>query len=108
MLDYPRKTEELLALLEDAVPFEVEIAPAVIKQLRDYHATVAEKTRYVVSKLSYAGDEGGIMCHLIPPQGQEVVVISLTYVRTPRPMTLAAPILAYQRHRLKKLKKQAR
>ena len=107
MLDHPRKTEELLATLKGAVPFEVEIAPAVIKQLRDDHAAVADKTRYVVSDVSYAGDEGGIVCHIVPPQRREAIFISLTYVRMPRLTPLATAILSYQKHRLKKLKKQA-
>ena len=107
MLDHPRKTEELLAMLEAAVPFEVEIAPAVIKQLQDDGADVTSKTRYVVSDVSYAGDEGGIVCHIVPPRGRDAIVISLTYVRVPRVTPLATAILAYQKHRMKKLKKQA-
>ena len=107
MLDQPRKTEELLAMLKAAVPFEVEIAPAVIKQLRDDGAAVTDRMRYVVSDVSYVGDEGGIVCHIVPPQGREAIVISLTYVRMPRLTALATAILSYQKHRLKKLKKQA-
>jgi hypothetical protein len=107
MLDHPRKTQELLATLKEAVPFEVELAPAVIKQLRGDGVAVAEQTPYVVSDVSYAGDEGGIVCHLIRQKGREVIVISLTYVRIPRLTPLATAILSYQKHRLKKLKKQA-
>jgi hypothetical protein len=107
MLDHPSKTEELLAMLRAAVPFEVEIAPSVIKQLHDDGAAVASKMRYVVSDVSYAGDEGGIVCHIVPPQGRDAIVISLTYVRVPRVTPLATAILACQKHRMKKLKKQA-
>jgi hypothetical protein len=108
MLDHPTQTEEHLAMLKAAVPFQVEIAPAVVKQLRDDGAAVAEKTGYAVSDVSYAGDEGGIMCHIVPLQGREAIVISLTYVRIPRLTPLATAILSYQKHRLKKLKKQSR
>lgn len=107
MLDHPKKTEELLTMLKAAVPFEVEIAPAVIQQLQDDGAGVASKTHYVVSDVSYAGDEGGIVCHIVPPEGRDAIVISLTYVRMPRLTPLATAILAYQKHRMKKLKKQA-
>ncbi len=108
MLDHPKKTEELLAMLKAAVPFEVEIAPPVIKQLQDDGAAVRSKTRYVVADVSYAGDEGGIVCQIVPPpQGRDAIVISLTYVRMPRVTPLATAILAYQKHRLKKLNKQA-
>jgi hypothetical protein len=105
---HPNKTDELLATLKASVPFEVDIAPAVIKQLRDDGAAVADKTRYVVSDVSYAGDEGGIVCHIVPPQAREALFISLTYVRMPRVTPLSTAILSYQKHRLKKLKKQAR
>ena len=107
MLDHSKKTEELLALLKASVPFEVEIAPAVIKQLQDDDAAIASDTRYVVSNVSYAGDEGGIVCHIVPGQGRQAIVVSLTYVRMPRLTSLATAILAYQKHRSKKLKKQA-
>lgn len=107
MLDHPRKTEALVAMLKAGLPFEVELAPTVIKQLRDDGAAVADKARYVVSDVSYAGDEGGIVCHIVPPEGRDAIVISLTYVRMLRLTPLATAIHSYQKHRLKKLKKQA-
>jgi hypothetical protein len=55
-----------------------------------------------VSNLSYAGDEGGIVCHT------EALVVSLTHVRVPRAMPLAAAVADYQKHRVKKLKVQGR
>ena len=66
MLDNPEKTARLLAALKAAVPFEVDLTPAVVKQL----------------------------------------FISLTHVRMPRTMPLAAAVADYQKHRVKKLKKQ--
>jgi hypothetical protein len=107
MLDHPRKTQELLATLKEAVPFEVELAPVVIKQLQGDGVAVAEKAPYVVSDVSYAGDEGGIVCHIIRHKDQDAIVISLTYVRIPHLTPRATAILSYQKHRLKKLKKQA-
>jgi hypothetical protein len=108
MLDHPGKTKELLALLKAGLPFEVELAPPVIKQLRDDGAAVADKSLYIVLDVSYVGDEGGIVCRIAPEQGGGAIVISLTYVRMPRLTPLATAILSYQKRRLKKLKKQAR
>jgi len=48
------------------------------------------------------------MCHIVPPHGDEAIVISLTYVRMPRPTPLTTRVLSYQKHRLKKLRKHAR
>jgi hypothetical protein len=56
--------------------------------------------------LSYAGDEGGIICHIVPPDQQRALFVSLTHVRMPRAVPLTAAVLEYQKHRLKKLKKQ--
>ena len=46
------------------------------------------------------------MCAIHFPEDKEALALSLTFVRNPRPARLAAPIAAYQRHRLKKLRKQ--
>jgi hypothetical protein len=106
MLDNPEKTARLLAALKAAVPFEVELMPAVVKQLRAERFAHADRTHRTVSDLSYLGDEGGIVCHIAPPDEQRALFISLTHVRMPRTMPLAAAVLGYQKHRVKKLRKQ--
>jgi len=106
MLDDPKKTARLLAALKAAVPFEVELTPAVVKQLQVDNSAHAGQTHRTVSDLSYAGDEGGIMCHIAPADEQRALFISLTYVRIPRTVPLAAAVIDYQKHRVKKLKKQ--
>jgi len=107
MLDNPEKTAHLLAALKAAVPFEIELPTMVIKQLQADKVAAAHQTRQTVSDLSYLGDEGGIMCHIVPPGDEAAIIISLTHVRLSRSMPLAASVLNYQKHRVKKLKKQA-
>jgi hypothetical protein len=107
MLDNPEKTAHLLAALKAAVPFEVELPPMVIKQLQADKVADGHQARQTVSDLSYLGDEGGIMCHIVPPGDEAAIIISLTHVRVSRSIPLAASILNYQKHRVKKLKKQA-
>jgi hypothetical protein len=68
----------------------------------------ADQTRRIVSDLSYAGDEGGIVCHIVPLDKKETLFISITHVRMPRTMPLAAAVVDYQKHRVKKLRKQGR
>ena len=106
MLDNPEKTARLLAALKGAVPFDVELTPAVVKQLQSEKFAHADQTHRTVSDLSYAGDEGGILCHIVPPNEQRALFISLTHIRMPRTMPLAAAVFDYQEHRMKKLKKQ--
>jgi hypothetical protein len=88
------------------VPFEVELTQEVVKQLQADNIAHPDRTHRIVSNLSYAGDEGGIICHIVPPDEQQALFISLTHVRVPRTVPLAAAIVDYQKHRVKKLKKQ--
>ena len=106
MLDNPKKTKTLMASLKAAVPFEVELTPEVAKQLQARNAAYADQTLRIVSDLSYAGDEGGIVCHIVPLDEKEALFISITHVRMPRTMPLAAAVFEYQKHRVKKLRKQ--
>jgi hypothetical protein len=106
MLDNPEKTARLLAALKAALPFTVELVPSLLNYLRARHIDIA--TQHIVSDLSYAGDEGGIVCHIVPPDKQEALVVSLTQVRVPGSMSLAAAVADYHNHRVKKLKKQGR
>ena len=108
MIDHPEKTALLLAALKAAVPFEVELSERLLTNLRAQGDAVANKTRFTVSNLSYAGDEGGIVCHTVQSDEGKALVISLTQVRVSRSMPLAAAIADYQKHRAKKLKKQGR
>jgi hypothetical protein len=82
------------------------LSPSVIEHLEAENVTTESETRQKVSDLSYAGDEGGIVCHIFPPGKHEALIMSLTYVRVPRSMPLAAAVADYQKHRVKKLKKQ--
>jgi hypothetical protein len=106
MLDKPEKTSDLLAILEAAVPFEVALMPDLIEHLARQPKPVVVKPTETVSKISYLGDEGGIVCHVEPEATESLVVVSLTHVRVPRTFPFAAAVLDYQKHRVKKLKKQ--
>jgi hypothetical protein len=107
MLDHPEKTACLLTDLKAAVPFEVELAPPLIEHLQAKDVAEANRCPHIVCDVSYAGDEGGIVCHMSPSEETgTVLVISLTHVRLRRSMPFAPAVLAYQKHRVKKLKKQ--
>jgi hypothetical protein len=106
MLDKPEKTYLLLAALRAAVPFEVELTPSVIAHLRAQQVAAAVKPRQIVTEVSYAGDEGGIVCHMAPEEGRDALIVSMTHVRVKRSLPLAAAVFDYQKHRGKKLKKQ--
>ena len=106
MLDKPDKTRQLMAMLKAALPFEVTLTPELIAALVRQQKPVAVKSTETVSAISYAGDEGGILCHIRPEGADSVIVASLTHVRVARTLPFAAAVIDYQKHRVKKLKKQ--
>jgi hypothetical protein len=108
MLDHPEKTMRLLDALKAAAPFEVELTEPVLKHLQSQQIAVADIMHHIVSDVSYAGDEGGIVCHIVSPEKREALVVSLTQVRVARSMPCAWAVADYQKHRVKKLKKQSR
>jgi hypothetical protein len=58
--------------------------------------------RQLVREVSYAG----ILCHIEPNGSEKRLVVSLTHLRLRRSLLFAAAALDYQKHRVKKLKKQ--
>ena len=107
MLDRPEKTRQLVAKLKGALPFEVELTPYALAQIRSQRIDRAVEPRQIVSEVSCAGDEGGIVCHLLPKETDNVIILSLTHVRVHRKNPFAAAVFDYQKHRVKKLKKQS-
>ena len=106
MLDDPAQTERLLAALKATLPFEAQISPEALQQLRGRDGGSVWTAHQTVRAVSYLGDMGGIACHLQPPEAQEVAVISLTHIRVPPSLPVAAQVARYQKHRLKKLRRQ--
>ena len=107
MLDDPGRTSRLLAALKAALPFEVHLTPPLARLLRERQVVLPAGGRQTVSGVSYPGDEGGIVCHIVPPDGGEVAFVPLTHVRVPPPMPLAAEVLRYRKRRVKKLRQHA-
>ena len=104
MLDKPEKTHELMEILDAAVPFEVGLMPDLIDHLARQQNPVVIKSSETVSKVSYSGDFGGIMCHIQPEDAESVLVVSLTQHRLiradrfPAQTGLTSATLRRQRH----------
>ena len=93
---------------EPSLPFEVHLTPPLARLLREEQVALAAGDRQTVSEVSYLGDEGGILCHIVPPDGGKAAIVSLTHVRVSPSMPLATEVLRYQKHRVKKLRKQGK
>ena len=95
-----------MATLDAAVPFEVVVMPDLIEYCARQQRPFVVKPVETVSKISYLGDAGGIVCHIQPDDGESAVVVLLTHVRVPRSLPFAAAVIDYQKHRVKKLRRQ--
>ena len=109
MIDNPRQLTELLSKLEAALPLPAVITPALAATLRKQSPDVVLPRDCRVTSVFNFGDEGGIMCALAVAGGAEdrnVYLSSITHLDFDRRLPLARDIAAYQKHRVKKLRKQ--
>lgn len=106
MIDDPEKTQQLLTQLKAAAPFEVDLTAELMATLKKSPSCGVLERRQIVSGLSYMGDEGGIMCHILPPNdANHPIVASITHIRVPAHLPFALRVIDYQKHRVKKLRK---
>src|ERR1700690_2827772 len=99
MLDKLEKTLDLIAAMKAAVPFEVELTPPLLARLRAENVSSDIAPRQFVREITYAGDEGGVLCHIEPEGTQNRVIVSLTHVQIRRALPFSAAALDYQKHR---------
>ena len=88
MIDEPEKTRQLVARLMAALPFDVDLTSELLATLKQSPSCGALERRQAVSNLSYMGDDGGIMCHIQPPNDANPIVTSITHVRVPARLPL--------------------
>ena len=107
MIDIPDKTEALMARLEAALPVRARPTPEVLKTLRQQSPEPRFPRHCDITKIYYAGDEGGILCTLDfgLDDSKQVYVVSITHLRFDGKSALSRAVVAYQRHRVKKLKR---
>lgn len=108
MIDDLEKTDVLLEKLKKSLPMETRLTQSLSRTLARGSPTVSIPDKRSVVDVFYAGDEGGILCRL-DSGGLETdagYVVSITHLRFDRDTPLSREIHAYQRHRIKKLKRQ--
>ena len=92
--------------LAAALPVPARVTPELQMILHQQRgATIPTNCR--VTWISYAGDEGGIVCRLeTGAETADAVFASITHLRFDPRIALAREIVAYQRHRAKRLRRQ--
>ena len=107
VIDNPAQVEHLIAKLRAALPLSATVSPSMLAQLQEQVPDLALPPRCQITWIHYAGDEGGIVCKLDfgTEDDQAVFVVSITYLTFDRRLPLAREIAAYQKHRVKRLRR---
>jgi len=108
MIDEPRKTELLMAGLKESLPIPANVTPQLARELAERTPELCIPSRCNVIDVLYSGDIGGVLCSLDigGHEAEKVHLVSITHLSFNRNVPLFREIDAYQRHRIKKLKKQ--
>ena len=107
MIDNPMQVDRLLGRLKEAVPFVARPSPALAAIIRGKAPGLSISPECQVTWVGYAGDDGGIMCHLDlgAASTSEQCVVSLTQLVVRPGTPMAREIGAYQKHRNKRLRR---
>lgn len=107
MIDHPEITQRLIAKLNEALPLPARLTPELQDLLRRQTSSPMIPARATVTWISYAGDEGGIVCKLdLGPGVDDAAFTSITHLHFDPRSPLAREIAAYQKHRVKRIQRQ--
>ena len=110
MIDNFEKTELLLTMLKEALPIRANVTRYLADELANKSPKVILPNQCNIVDVVYTGDMGGILCWLDGNEenAKSPVVVSITHLSFDRNIPLSRDIVAYQKHRVKKLKQQSR
>ena len=103
MIDNPAAVATLLQQLEDQLPMPAFPTKEVVRILRRGGLKVSVDRALSVTRVFYAGDEGGICCDVTPRGAKEVFIVSLTHLRLAPHHRLYSAVVAYQLERVRRL-----
>jgi hypothetical protein len=107
MIDNPDQADRLFARLQAALPLPARVTPELAATLKTKGVATEILSTCSITWISYAGDEGGIMCRLDFPRVIETATFaSITHLRFDARLPVARDIAAYQKHRVKRLHRQ--
>ncbi len=104
--DYASATS-LTKQLEASMPFTVRPGKPLMKLMKEQGTPMSADRDYVVEKVMYSGDEGGIICMLQGAKTDKTLVgSSLTHLIIDPAHPLAEAVSAYRQQRTRQLKLQ--
>ena len=108
MIDHPDQVDRLLARMRAALPMPARMTPRLLATVQEQDPGTPMAAACRVTKVDYAGDEGGIVCHLARGGSDEegkLIVTSITHLEFDPRRPLSREIGAYQKHRIKRLRR---
>jgi hypothetical protein len=107
MIDNPLQADLLVAKLKAALPLPATATPPLLAQMHEQAPGRDLSPRCQITGIHYVGDEGGIVCKLDfgHEDGEKVFFVSITHLTFDRRLPLAREIAAYQKHRIKRLRR---
>ena len=108
MIDDPEKAEFLMAELKRHLPMSARISQRLMRTFEERSPDIPIPEKCNVVGVFYMGDEGGVVCSLDlgTSETKNAHLVSITHLGFDRNNPMFRQIEAYQRHRIKKLKRQ--
>ena len=104
LIDNPATVVSLLEQMHEHLPIPAFPTKEIVRTLRRGGLKASVDRALSVKHVFYAGDEAGIACDVTPTRdAKTVVLVSLTHLRIAPHHPLFAPIVAYQRERVRRL-----
>jgi hypothetical protein len=108
VIDNREQVERLLDKLKASLPLSAAVTPELGPTIRQQSPGIELPQQCRVTRVDYAGDDGGIVCALDFGQVEHreaLVVVSMTQLRFAGTAPLSREIAAYQKHRVKRLRR---
>jgi hypothetical protein len=108
MIDNPDQAGRLFAKLQAALPLPARMSPELTATLQSGATLTPTGSVCSITSISYAGDEGGVMCELdLLNESGKAIYVSITHLRFDPRLPAARDIAAYQKHRFKHIRRRA-
>jgi len=109
MIDHPERVQRLIAKLTAALPLAAIVTPELAATIRAQSSSVDAPGRCSITWVSCSGDGGGIVCKLDlgREESAKAFFVSITHLAFDPRSPLACEIVAYQKHRSKRLRRLA-
>jgi hypothetical protein len=108
MIDNQDQVERLLRNLIEELPLSAHATPSLMTDLQGRSSAAKITLDCKVTDVFYTGDEGGVMCHVIfdEEEKEQMFLVSITHLAFDRRLSIAREIAAYQKHRIKRLRRE--